>query len=50
MKNKKPKYKIFWDTDCWIAVSSEFKSISGLGITPKEALKELFIALSGVKD
>lgn len=49
MSQRKPIYKIFHDGYDWVAVTSEFKHLSGCAKTPKEALRELFCAIASAR-
>ena len=42
----KPRYKIVWDGTEWVALTSEFKTLSGCGSTKFQALRKLDEAIS----
>lgn len=45
MKHKE-RYTIFHDGNDWVAITTEFKNLSGCASTPKEALRELSCAVA----
>lgn len=51
MKNlKRYRYSIFHDGHDWVATSSEFKNLSGLGSTPKEALRHCMAVIASARE
>ena len=49
-KARKPEYRIFWDGYDWVATTTEFRNASGCASTPKQALRELFMATAGMRE